>query len=183
MNRPRGFALVELLVALVVGAIVLLAAGSAYRGLLGAAARAERTEEETVLAARLCRRIQTALAATLPGESFRGTPASAEFTTLAFRDGRPVRVRIEEGAGGLRYAEAAPPEAPLRFHEVPGVRGLSFFFRDETGSDRTEWSDSVPPRAVRFSFEAGGRRYGSIAVVEATIPKDAARNDAREAAR
>lgn len=164
--RPhaRGFTLVELLVAVAIAALVLLAAGTAYSALIRAEARNGEAVERLRTAEGFMERLDRALRGAMPSDPLRGGPSSVSFVTSAFRGGRPVGVHVAAGEPPepARYGEAVPPGAEPVFTEVPEVTGLHFRFRDGKGAWRETWEGDGLPRAVSIDFRVGGEDFGTV---------------------
>ena len=176
--RPRGFTLLETLVALAVSALVLTAlyaaVGATATARVRATERAERSAAERTVLVTLAHELEAALAPdpTAAGVSplrfvvvapADGTPWSQlRFATDASDDVRLVAYRVEDGRLVRRTASRfAPPDDP----EPPGTPALdavrAFRVRAFDGTTwTTSWSAPGVPRAVEIALDvddgAGG---------------------------
>ena len=163
MRSRRGFTLIEVLVALTLGSMVVLAAHAAFGGALDASARLD--EHRLTLAAELRGRAWlTRAAASLdpssPGSvGFDGSPNAMRFSTwLRKDDGRFVlqSVAVEARHGKL---EAAAAGGGAMLAQLADVEGVTFDYLLESGAESRwvqAWHSPVSaPVAVRLRLRRG----------------------------
>jgi prepilin-type N-terminal cleavage/methylation domain-containing protein len=189
--RPRGFTLLETLVALAVSALVLgalyAAVGATVTTRARATERAERSAAERSVLVTLAHELEAALApdptAAAAVSPFRfvvvappadGTPWSQlRFATDAPDDVRLVGYRVEDGRLVRRTASRfAPPDDP----EPAGATALNavraFRIRAFDGTDwKTSWTAPGLPRAVEVTLGVDDGAGGVLELATAvTLP-------------
>lgn len=167
--REAGLTLVEVLVALSVGALVLLALAGSFRSLIRVETRTIASTRRLREAEGLLDRLIRSLRSTLPRETFQGSPEGIEIVTAALSREGPVRLRIDRVQEGVRYGEAFPPEGAIEDMPLPGVDHVHFRFRDAAGNWRETWSDSMPPPSVSIDLSVGGETYGTIVSIPVAL--------------
>jgi prepilin-type N-terminal cleavage/methylation domain-containing protein len=193
--RPNrgGFTLVELLVALLISALVVIAAYAAVRIASEADAR-RSTAAAPVLAEQATRSalegwLRAASVAVAPfiGEDHRAGALEVDELTLGVTDGgflhpgpARLRLRADPRRGGVRAELVSSERGRERVTDlllVPGARGLSLRYRTRVGG-RDMWVDSWQsdvelPAAVqvRFLFGPDGQaRPTSLHVLPLLLP-------------
>lgn len=170
MNKPRGFTLLEVMVALVIMTLFSLMAYRALDAVLGAEARARAEIERWRVLERAFARLQGDLANVLD------MPLAGRGFRLADSGGGQElswdRLLPDDEPGGLRrtgyrhdggtvsrlvWREAAPPgEAPAEAPLLEGLNGARFRCLDAQGAWRDAWptngAEPRPPRAVEIQL-------------------------------
>ena len=182
MSRPRGFSLLEVLVAttlLAAGmALAFAAVSNASRATVAAEAEAARNERLRAVQGFLRRQVEGALALPIepqsPGQADRVFEASSEHLRLVApmpgylsRGGPHVQTfRLVRGPAGLRLEfqhQLLGPEGPVEHERPPevlldGIAEARFAVRgldelDEAGGWQGEWQDTGQvPRLVRLQL-------------------------------
>lgn len=162
MRRPSGFTIIEVLLALVIGAIVVAGAHRVFAGVMDGVQRTadarialDREANARRLLATLVAGIETGGA---PADGFQGEPHRVAFSTWQ-RDGAGhavrQRVRIEAEQGALVAYGIRPEPVPL-LHDVTA---LALDYLLETGAAErfvSEWrSDASAPVAMRLRIARG----------------------------
>jgi prepilin-type N-terminal cleavage/methylation domain-containing protein len=171
-HPDRGFTLVEVLVALTLGAMLVLAAHATFGGATDAAASLARAqaEHEVEMTGRLAlTRLIANLDAAGPGSvGFSGGPETMRFSTrLRDDDGdvsvHVVQIRVAEGV--LTASRTSGPIATL-----PSVAAVAFDYLLESGADArwvVGWHSPVSaPLAVRMRLQ---RTTGAMDTLLLTI--------------
>lgn len=183
MSARAGFTLVEVLVALVVGALVALLAGATLRAGLDADDRVARAvgrdSAEPVVRALLADALRHAVDAPadprLPAVRLDrvGDSDRLQWPTrgLGAQPGAAALydATLTADADGLRL-QAAPREGgPVLVATLPGVTRLRVQAQPVGEPDRwrTAWSQGTLPRAVRLGFEGAAGREPPAAMVVA----------------
>ena len=183
MYRPKGFTLVELLVALAIFALI---AGFAYRGLdamlqsrVALEQDSRKWRDASIFVARLDRDLAAVLARPVKGES--GTKLAAVSSSIATsgpaeglaltRSGSPLQQNMLAAPQRIAYRlrngaierlswvglDAAPREEPTAVAVLQPVAALTFRFLAPTGEWRPAWglpgSDDSLPAAVEATLQ------------------------------
>ena len=181
-RRQRGFALVEILVALAVLGLVVLGLGQGLRFGLQAWSRAAEISDAGEEMEAVDRILRHLIARMDPGTQTRPAPFAAGPGRLAFVSslpappGQPERrveamLSLDEGRRGLLVLRWRPylharPLRPQPFAEaglLRGVSGIEFAFWNQAGGGgwSAGWSGiGLPPLVrVRLAFAPPGRRH------------------------
>ncbi len=194
--RPRGFTLIEIVVALAIGAAVLVAAFGAVRLGLAAWRRTEARAAAMDHSRAIRVVVQRALDGAFPyrhvpperGEArvlFEGRPDRVTFATVAppLPDAAPVAftgVMLSSEPPGLVLRRLPLPNA-LAFADVPptlvdrDIVAVRFRYQDQRGAWQDEWDmtrEDTLPRAVEATLLG---RAGALAEPVLTVALPAAR--------
>jgi len=164
VRARRGFTLVEVTVALAVGALVVLLAYRVYGGVLDGAARALAAQQDVARAAN-ARRLLTALAqgievGPVPGSGFHGSRERVTFTTWTVGArgwAERWRVSVFASDGVLRVQGLAPE--PLQLADSVEALGIDYLL-DFGAAERwgQAWMSEVStPVALRLRVAHPGR--------------------------
>jgi prepilin-type N-terminal cleavage/methylation domain-containing protein len=181
-GAPRGFTLVELILALAIVAILFVTAFGGLRVVLGASQRSEERIETHQHVRSLTTILTRALGGAYPykgplGEAeeqrllFRGQASSLEFVTQAppFPPDAAVAftavvLSLVEGEGLVVRERVLPNREPFTAAAVvlrdPSVSSLTFRYLDDSNAWQTEWDDEDrPPTAIEVTvgLTANGR--------------------------
>ena len=162
MNRLRGFTLVEVLVALTIGAMVLLLGSGLFGMLTGSASRLRASAahvEADASGERWLREVWSTLEVGRPGDvAFDGDSATVRFSARPWTaDGWPARRTIEIGLVGRALAFRTGEGSPVGIRQK--VRAVGFDFLLSLGADSrwvSSWHSPVSaPVAVRMRVADG----------------------------
>jgi prepilin-type N-terminal cleavage/methylation domain-containing protein len=161
MRRSRGFTLIEVIVALAIGALVLATGREVLGGALDGMRRLTEARRAQDAQANARRMLTTAIGSIdLHSEgaaAFRGLPSAIEFSAWFDRSGsvpvlRPFRIDADEGPAVMRVAAT-------RVALWPDARGLAVDYLLTPGAREvwaTEWvSTESAPVGIRLRVDRG----------------------------
>ena len=166
-RAAAGFTLVEVLLAIAIGAVILGGISSTLFSLISAEKQVEKVTERDRAARRLMFRVRREIQAALlaaPGGPISGADGgdqdSMEILTGAY--GAPSRVEYfwQDGILWRRQSDptrvTAEDPVPLRSVETFTLR---YFSEDEW---REDWDAAEPPRGVSVLLRIGGKDFGTV---------------------